>query len=153
MKPAKMSMQTALVGALQRMICEHEWTQTQLASHAGLAPATVSRIMNGRVDPRLDAIEKLRVALDVEPIEMFEPTLPPAPEPPPPPETPEQLRAVLGRVERLRDEARDLANLAEEIVGTVHPVVHDPQLSSEEIARVLEVVRSKLFEQKNKERP
>lgn len=151
MKPASQTMQTALVGAIQRMMHEREWTQTQLASHAGLAPATVSRLMNGRVDPRLDVIEKLRVALDVEPIELFEPVLP-VHVAPTPPTTPEHLRSVLVRVERLRDEARELANLAEEIVGAVHPVVHDTarDVSQDEIARVLEFVQAKLFERRGR---
>ena len=47
-------------------------TIRRLAERAGVAPATVYLIENGRSVPRFDAIQKLSAALDVEPGDIAE---------------------------------------------------------------------------------
>lgn len=68
-------MQDALIRGVGRLMDERGWTQLVLADKSGLGTATVGRIMRGIGNARLDIVEKLRAAFDVQPAELFSPTI------------------------------------------------------------------------------
>lgn len=51
---------------------EREWTQEDLAHHAGIQPAEISRIETGKRDLRLSTIERLAKALGIPPSRLLD---------------------------------------------------------------------------------
>lgn len=56
---------------LRRLRAARGLSQARLAEHAGLTPELVSRIERGAKEPRLSTLERLAVALDVDPSVLF----------------------------------------------------------------------------------
>lgn len=69
---------------LRRLRKERGWTHEQLALEADMKMQEVQRIEGGQREPRVRVIDRLAVALDVDPGELFAPRRAPERAEPPP---------------------------------------------------------------------
>lgn len=59
-------MQSKLVKMIKKEMVRRRITQLQVCNDTGIAPTSMSRIMTGKIDPRLTTIIKIMRALQIE---------------------------------------------------------------------------------------